>query len=201
MSKIERIDDYKDERFNQKPLIQHGCYIINHAPYEIEIIDSHTAIVRGEDNYVFPELIEEFRFHAPHITYFKDEAGRLIKKYPTTKIFSVEISSIQPSQFYIDEDKMTAVSQFIFRPEDIVVQLMKWNDRYISLDGHTRLYYAVKMGYSSVLAVISEEEEWVWAFVKEARKRNVFVPADMKLISHEEYEIEWNQFCDKVFDN
>ena len=107
---------------------------------------------------------------------------------------------IQPSQFFIDEEKLRAVSTFVHRPEDIVIQVLPWGDRFISLDGHTRLYLAAERGYKTVRAVASETDDWVWQFVEEARKRGITSPRHMKLLSHEQYVIQWDRYCDSVFD-
>ncbi len=63
------------------------------------------------------------------------------------------MAQIQPSQSYVDKDKILSVSNFIHKPEDVIIQVLSYKERYISLDGHTRLYYAVTKGWNSVYAV------------------------------------------------
>ena len=46
---------------------------------------------------------------------------------------------------------------------------------------------------------LTEVEEYVTWFVAEAKKRGVTSAAQMKKLSHEEYEIKWNGFCDAFF--
>lgn len=196
---IKRIDVYSDDRFSKTALYQHGAYLIAEEPYEVEIIGPVEAVVRGADRAAFCRLIDEFRFHAPHITRFFDESGGLIAEYPPCGIIPVPLLSIQPSQFFVDEDKLTAVGTFIHRAEEIVIQVLPWEGRYISLDGHTRLFLAVTRGYETVRAVISETDEWVWRFVDEAQKRGVTSPNKMQLLPHDEYVIKWDRFCDSVF--
>ncbi len=196
---IKRIDSYSDSRFSQKVLYQHGCFLVDGEPYEIEITSEKEAVVRGEDAAVFSELIDEFRFFTPHITVFYDKSGGLIKKFPENPPFSVPLELIQPSQFYVDLDKVRAVGIFITKPEDIIIQVLPWEGKYISLDGHTRLYYAVTQGWGCVRAVAEESDDWVYGFVGEAEKRGVFSPADLTPLTHEEYEVKWNRFCDGFF--
>ena len=81
----------------------------------------------------------------------------------------------------------------------MVIQAIPWNGGYISLDGHTRLYLAVQNGFRSVGAVLSETDDWIWSFVREAQRRNIRQPKDMILLPHAQYEVEWNQYCDAVF--
>ena len=196
---IKRIDSYTDERFSRTALLQHGAYLVDGEPYELEVTSHERAVIRGSDPSVFPALIEEFRFHAPQVSEFYGQGGGLIAEYPKAGLIDVELSSVQPSQFYVDEDKLEAVGSFIKSAEDVIVQVIPWENGFISLDGHTRLYLAALNGWERVRAVVSETDDWVWLFVGEARKRGVLSPADMKLVSHAEYKVLWDNFCDEVF--
>ena len=196
---IKRIDSYTDSRFSKTVLNQHGAYLIDNEPYQIEITDSISAVICGKDPSVYKSLIEEFRFHAPHIIKFYDKSSGLITEYPTPNLFDITLESIQPSQFFVDDEKLEAVRTFVCKAEDIVIQVIPYGDRFISLDGHTRLYLAVQNSFVTVKAVKSETGDWVWTFVHEAERRNILHPRDMILLPHEQYEVQWNQYCDNVF--
>ena len=58
---IQRIDTYADSRFSECALFQHGCFLVEGKPYEIEIISDFEAVVRGEEKEVYLKIIEEFR--------------------------------------------------------------------------------------------------------------------------------------------
>lgn len=193
---ITRIDTYQDKRFSQKVLCQHGCFLVDEAPYEVEIISDSEAVIRGTDPAVYAAIIDDFRFYTPHITRFYDGNRRIVKEFPAKRVFTLRLEQIQPSQFYVDEDKIAAISSFIHRPDDIIIQVLPCKERYISLDGHTRLYYAVMKGWESVRAVVETSDEWVYGFVEEAVKRGIHSPKDLILVSHQEYNEKWNRFCD-----
>ncbi|WP_459129918.1 hypothetical protein [Guggenheimella bovis] len=199
--KIERIDSYEDKRFSARVLNQHGAYLVDGKPFEIEITEPDTAIVRGDDTKLFPKLIETFILNAPHIRKFYDKNGMIILKAPEPTIISLELDNIQPSQFYVDRAKLDAVRTFIKKPEDIFIQVFPHDGYYICLDGHSRLYLAFIEGYKTVQAVISETDEYIWTFVNEAKRRGICNVGDMKLVSHEEYCKEWDEYCDEVFNN
>ena len=199
MEIVRRIDSYEDNRFSKAALIQHGCFLIDDAPYEIEIISDSEGIVRGADDSLFSKIIDEFRFYAPHIYQFYNQSRELIKEFEPKRIFRVDLAQIQPSQFFVDKDKILSVSNFIRKPEDVIIQVLPYKERYISLDGHTRLYYAVMKGWNSVYAVEEKSDEWVYTFVREAMKRKIYTPMDMDMVSHREYEEKWNSFCDALF--
>lgn len=198
---IKRVDTYDDCRFSEEVLLQHGAFLVDGQPYEVKIISDTEAVVRGADSACFPEVIEEFRFYTPHICTFYDDSHTVVKEFPVVTPLDIPLERIQPSQFYVDRDKITAIRSFIHRPEDIIIQVTPYEDRYVSLDGHTRLYYAVMNGWKSVRAVIDASVDQVFRFIAEAQKRNIFQPKDMALVSHEEYEEKWNRFCDEVFAN
>lgn len=196
---IARINSYHDDRFSKRALLQHGCFLVEEAPCEVEIISDYEAIVRGENQAAYPEVIEEFRFYAPHITAFFDLQGCLIKEYPRVQLLTIPLEQIQPSQFYVDEEKITAIGSFIQNSSDIIIQVLPHRDRYISLDGHTRLYYAVMRDWNSVRAVVDTAGDYIYGFVEEAQRRNIHSPKDMELLSHSEYEEKWNRVCDAYF--
>lgn len=196
---IERINTYQDTRFSQTALNQHGCFLADGEPYEIEILSSREAVIRGREEGVYPEIIEEFRFFTPHITMFYSENHTIIQEFPPAEFLTVSLKDIQPSQFYVDKDKIAAIESFIRSGMDIVIQVCKKEDRFISLDGHTRLYYAVQMGWTEVRAVEASSGAYINEFVEEAIRRNIRSPYDLQLISHKEYEEKWNKFCDNYF--
>lgn len=196
---IRRINTYEDNQFSEKALYQHGCFLADGKPYEIEIISDSEAIIRGEDAAAYPQVIEEFRFYTPHITVFYNAEKQIVKQYQPVQLLTIPLEEIQPSQFFVDEDKIAAVSTFLQKPEDIIIQVIPYDGRYISLDGHTRLYYAVMKGWGSVRAVTEAPEDYIFKFVEEANHRGIFTPKDMTLLSHAAYETQWNGFCDAFF--
>lgn len=193
---IERINVYQDPRFSRKVLNQHGCFLVNGEPCEIEILSGHEAVIRGAKEEAIPELIDTFRFYTPHITKFYDKNYAVIREFPPVRLLQIALEDIQPSQFYVDEEKVAAVSSFLTCEEDIIIQVLKQGNRYISLDGHTRLYNAVQKGWHTVRAAEEISADYISAFVKEAIKRNIHTPYDLRLLSHDAYETQWNKFCD-----
>lgn len=196
---IKRINTYCDFRFSPNVLNQHGCFFVDGEPYEVEIVSDHEAVIRGREQAVFSALIEEFRFYSPHITTFYAEDRSIVCKLPPVQLLKISLADIQPSQFYVDREKVAAVSTFLHVGEDIIIQVQKKGDRYISLDGHTRLYCAVQRGWTEVRAVEVASNDYICDFAEEARKRKVHSPYDLLLISHEEYEEKWNRFCEDFF--
>ena len=196
---IQRINSYDDARFAKNVLYQHGGFLIDGEPCEVEIVSDFEAVVRGQNPQTYQKAIEEFRFYAPHITTFYDSHKSILLALPQTERLTVSLDNIQPSQFFVDEEKIAAIRTFIHKPEDIVLQLLPYNGRYISLDGHTRLYYAVMQGWDHIRGVIETSGDYIYAFAEEANRRGIFTPKDMTLVSHAGYEAKWNRFCEEFF--
>ena len=197
---ISRIDSYDNDRFSKKVLQQHGAFIVNKSMvYEVEIISQNEAIIRGDQRF-YKEVIEYFRFFSNHITKFYDEERNIVIEFEDVPMIDVSIDRIQPSQFYVDSAKKIAVESFINTEGNVIIPLVEYGDRYISMDGHTRLCVAIEKNFKSVKGIIVEGDEWLYKFVEEAIKRNVRTPYDLELLNHEDYDIKWNRFCDEFFD-
>lgn len=197
--KIQRINTYRDSRFSQRVLFQHGAYLIDEKPYEVEFCSAFDVVLRGPKPECYEALMEEFRFHAPHASNFYDEKGNLLKAYPLPQLISLSLEDIQPSQFYVDEEKLDAVRQFVHSPEDVIIQVHRCSQRYLSLDGHTRLYYAWLQGFPWVRAVEIHADKYIFDFVNQAQHRGIYAPKDLTLLPHHVYEEKWNAYCDAYF--
>lgn len=197
---IQRINEYEDERFEPEILRQHGAFLVDGLPCSFRILDDHSAKVSYHDYTDMEEILDTFRFYTGHIDRFYTEDGRLLKAYEAVEVFDLPIGQIQPSQFYVDQEKLQAVGSFIRQPEDIVIPVLEYGGRYVSADGHTRLYLAYQRKYDHVRAFLEKDAGgYLPEFVREAQSRGVFHVEDMKRLSHEEYEVKWNQFCDDFF--
>ena len=75
---IKRVTEYNNPLFSQIVLNQRGAFLIDEKPYEIEIISSDSALVRGKNRENYKKLIEYFRYYSPHINNFFDENNKKI---------------------------------------------------------------------------------------------------------------------------
>lgn len=101
--KVVRINSYQDKRFSPKVLNQHGAFLVDDTySCEFGIIDDDTAIIKYHDLNNIDIIIDKFRFYAEH---------------PIEQMW-IEISKIQPSQFYISKDKV-----IINNESDVIIPL------------------------------------------------------------------------------
>lgn len=196
---IKRITEYNNPLFSEIVLKQRGAFLIDEEPYEIEIISSDSAFVKGKNRENFKKLIEYFRYYSPHINNFFDENNKKIISFEKKRVLTLEVNKIQPSQFYIDEDKVNALKSFIKNSKDIVIQVVKSDEGYICVDGHTRLFIAFLNNFKTVHAIETEFDDDTNYFVSQAKKRNIFTIKDLKLVSHNDYKNLWIDFCNSYF--
>ncbi len=199
---IERINSYDDKRFSKEVLFEHGAFIIDKSrTCSFKITGERSAQVLCDSYEDIRQVIEQFRFFTEHITTFYDTDGNIIAEYPPVAMREMTINDVQPSQFFVDSDKLKAISSFIKNPKDIIIPVLydKRFGRYISLDGHTRLFFACKKGWEKVRVFESESDDHIYHFVDEARKMGIFSPKDMTLLPHSEYVEKWDGYCDDFF--
>ena len=196
---IKRVTEYNNPLFSQIVLNQRGAFLIDEEPYEIEIISNDSAFVRGKNRENFKKLIEYFRYYSPYINNFFDKNNKKIFSFEKKRVLTLEVDKIQPSQFYIDEDKVNALKSFIKNSKDIVIQVVKSDEGYICVDGHTRLFIAFLKNFKTVLAIETEFDDDTNYFVSQAKKRNIFTIKDLELVPHSDYKKLWNDFCDSYF--
>ena len=162
MPGVNRVNTYLDDRFSKKVLNQHGAFLVGDDPYEVEIVSKTDAIIRGRNSNFYEAVIDEFRFYAEHITNFWDETNNLVKTYPAVELVKIPMAEIQPSQFYVDEIKKRAVSDFVHTEEDLIIPLVNWEGHNVSVDViHDCLWQLKKeskmcMGFIQRLAIMSE---------------------------------------------
>lgn len=195
---IQRVNSYTDPRFSKEVLAQHGAFLVEGSPISLRVISKSEALISGQAAY-FPAAIKEFRFYAGHICTFYDEKGGLVAEYPPVELFDVALEEIQPSQFYVDREKVEQVVSFIHSGEDVVIPLLSYEGRWLSLDGHSRMYAAQRLGIKKVKGFFSEAGDYIFAFAKEAQQRGIHTPMDLELLEHDDYCIKWHKFCDDFF--
>ncbi|WP_354368895.1 hypothetical protein [Peptoniphilus olsenii] len=168
-------------------------------PYEIIITDKFNAVIKGNNYKLFPQVIEEFRIYAEHIVNFYDAKNNLVKSYPKKSLLKISIDDIEPSQFYIDINKMNALKNFIKSEEDVIIPVLKHGDKYICLDGYTRLMIAHLSDIKNIYTFKTSSEGFIYDFIKEAQSRDIFHIRDLQILSHDDYIKKWYSYCDEYF--
>lgn len=167
--------------------------------YEFDIKGAEALII-AEDLTWIEDAIKEFRFYNFNITTFYTEDRSFYKAFDEVHIFKLPIKIIQPSQFFIDKEKLKDIEENLTE-EEICIPVTIFHEEYVSLDGHTRLYYLYQNDIKMVNVYLDEADSSIQDFVYMAKEMNIFTISALKLLSHEEYDLYWNKFCDDYFSN
>lgn len=117
---------------------------------------------------------------------------------------TIDVLCIQPSQFYISQEKLDAVEAW-FAPDRLSafepIPIKRLDGELVCTDGHTRCVAALRHGVRFIPFVWDEDEldwEMYRRCVAACKERNVFSAQDLlsRIISAAEYEVKWNHWCD-----
>ncbi len=207
MEIIRVIDKKYNHLFDKESLDKRNCFVViddnKVYTYRFEIYECFKATIFFDNSKYLDEVINEFRFYAFCVTNFFDEKGNGIKTFDKVLLMDALIDLLQPSQFYIDEEKLDKIESWIF-DEQIAIPIVNKNGSMVILDGHTRLYSLKNNGFNVVKVYLdtSMDEDslkYIDDFSYLAREMNITKIDDLKKVSHEEYKILWNDFCDEYF--
>ena len=199
--KIIRADLNDTDIFSRSELDFGACCFFSedrNCKYFFAINGQGATLFTDADKYI-SEAIEEFLFYSGFILSIKDKHGCILAARTPSQPYLLEISKIQPSQFYINERKLESCKKWIKKTEDIFIPIAIKDDKNISLDGHTRLRAALDLGYTSVFVYPDEHDDVIFYFSDEAIRRQIYSVSDMELVSDEEYKLKWNKYCDDLF--
>ena len=197
------IKTYDNPYFKEKSRVLGNCFIVkdkeNIYHYEFIINNTTATIISYNDIYI-TEVIDKFRFYNKYITKFKTKDNSFYKSFDDIFTFKLPISVIAPSQFFINEDKLNNLDNYmdideIYLPVNII------NDEYILLDGHHRLYLAYINHKKMVNVYIDEFDDSIYDFIYFAKEQNIKNIKDLKVISKELYKELWDGFCDQYFNS
>ena len=119
-----------------------------------------------------------------------------------TNIFQMKLDSIQPSQLYINTEKLRYVMRLLkSKPFSVKpVPVKKIGNQVVLVDGHTRAFAAFLLGISEI-SVQWEDEELDWeeyeVCVKWCEEEGIHTISDLKkrVVSSRDYQILWLDRC------
>ncbi|MDO5138298.1 MAG: GNAT family N-acetyltransferase, partial [Oscillospiraceae bacterium] len=124
----------------------------------------------------------------------------------TQDIDTFKLKDLQPSQFFISEDKLRTVESW-FDPSDmsafVPIPVKFLDGSLIMTDGHTRAVAALQSGLDSV-PLVWDTDDLDWDMyrrcVDECRNRGVFSTQDLvsRILSADDYSEKWDKWCDKM---
>ena len=131
----------------------------------------------------------------------KDSICRLM-----VEIFHIEIMSVQPSQLYISDQKLSTIQKIVDSDSPVLkepIPIKKLHGRTIFVDGHTRAVALHLLGQKTI-PVYWEYEVLNWDMyeicVQWCIDEGIQSIADLsnRIVTHEEYKILWYKRCDDL---
>lgn len=129
-----------------------------------------------------------------------------IQENEITYIRNIKLQDIQPSQFYISQEKIDKIKEW-FQPQDLSnfepIPIKALNGAIIFTDGHTRAWVAYEAGLEEV-PVVWDEDDLDWELyqkcVDACLERDIKTIADLKgqVLSSEDYVTKWDYWCDEL---
>ena len=125
------------------------------------------------------------------------------------EIQEIKLTDIQPTQFYISEEKLRTIRAW-FDPAELTafepVPIKMLHGRIIFTDGHTRAWAAYAAGLERIPLVWDTDElDWeaYQRCVDACLERNVRSVADFagRILPEEAYRKEWDGWCDRMHED
>ena len=124
-------------------------------------------------------------------------------KMAKNKIILIEAEKLQPSQFYINEDKLVSLEKEfnidIFEP----IPIKRLGQDMVMTDGHTRTIYLIQNGYQYI-PIIEENDTLDWEAytinANDCKERGVKSALDLLhcIVPNDFFQLNWDNYCDDV---
>ncbi len=125
-----------------------------------------------------------------------------------TKIFQMQVDSIQPTQLYISSAKLDHVMNILKQSEKVDIEpipVKKLGDQIIFVDGHTRALAALLFGLSEIPVYYwkdeDEREKLDWdeyeVCIEWCKEEGIHKISDLKnrIVPHKDYQALWLDRC------
>ena len=115
----------------------------------------------------------------------------------------VKITDLHPTQLYLSEKKLQAI-QMLDQSADIInvdpISVLAFGNRFLITDGHHRAYQALLAGRDTISAELDRDggDELYALYAQACEERKISSVLDLKhrILSQDEYEAKWYNWCD-----
>jgi hypothetical protein len=120
-------------------------------------------------------------------------------------IFQMKLNSVQPSQLYINSEKLRYVMRQLESKPGFIksIPVKKLGNQDVLVDGHTRAFAAFLLGFSEI-PVQWEDEELDWdeyeVCVRWCKEEGIHAISDLKnrVVSPKDYQVLWLDRCARM---
>ena len=172
-----------------------NCFTItnNDIKYHYEFeINGIEAKVKYDNILHIKDAINEFRKYNKHICRFYNDDRSFYLGFDEIQTFKLPVDILQPSKFFIDEDKYKAIEKYL-ENEEFYLPVAIIDDEYVLLDGHVRCKYLIDNYVKMVNVYIDDYDIDIPNYVYIAKENNIFKVKNMEVLPHEEYQLYLEQ--------
>ena len=115
----------------------------------------------------------------------------------------VNIKDLHPSQLYLSEKKLQDIQMFYQSVEKHnlnPISVLTFGDYLLITDGHHRAYQALLIGQNTISAEWDRDggDELYYLYAQACEERKIYSVLDLKnhIVSQDEYEAKWYNWCD-----
>ncbi len=165
-----------------------------------------SALIQRARNLGYQKLVvqEIYDFNQPSrslfesLGFYQTHARERGRSY--TLDLTLPIAQIQPSQFYLSQEKLDRISIDFDQQELEALPVKRMDGKVFFTDGHSRAFKAYQAGLSHI-PIYYDRDELNWDFyrycVQACQERGIFSIADLqnRILSKEDYQIHWLDWC------
>ena len=115
----------------------------------------------------------------------------------------VKIKDLHPTQLYLSEKKLEDI-QMLYQSAEIInmdpISVLASGDRLLITDGHHRAYQALLAGQKTISAEWDKDggDELYHLYAQVCEERKIYSILDLKnrILTQDEYEAKWYNWCD-----
>ena len=119
------------------------------------------------------------------------------------KEVEVKITDLHPTQLYLSEKKLHDI-QMLDQSAEIInvvpISVLAFGDSLLITDGHHRAYQALLAGRDMISAEFDRDggDELYALYAQACEERKIYSVLDLKnhIVSQDEYEAKWYNWCD-----
>ena len=115
----------------------------------------------------------------------------------------VNIKDLHPTQLYLSEKKLQDIQmlyQSIGKPNINPISVLAFGNCFLITDGHHRAYQALLVGQDTISVEFDRDggDELYHLYAQACEKRKIYSVLDLKdhILSQDEYEAKWYNWCD-----
>lgn len=185
------IRDYESTVYTTKNRLLGQCFTVieNKIKYYFEFdIRGFEAYIKYDRITLVDMVIEEFRKYFGYINIFYNEDRTYYRAFDDTYTFKLPIKIIQPSKFFINKERLDAVSKYL-EDKEVYIPVALIDDEYVAISGHTKIYAKALEDAKMVNVYMADYiPDNLDDLVYMAKENNILKISQMEILTDEEYK-------------